>query len=200
MASVVDIYNLALSNIMVSVRVASLSDTTNQKVVCDLWYATVRDFVLADAIWDFATRHEVTLSASATAPPSQWFYAYDLPADCIRPQEISFEGYRDLLPDQRIPFVKAYNGTKQVIYTDQEAAKLTYTAQITDTTQWSPAFTMAVAYLLGAEIGPSLSAAPAIIQNCRNGYLGMLSKALAQQGNSRNPGPQNMGEFNLSRL
>lgn len=200
MASVVDIYNLALSNIKVSARVGSLADTANQKLVCDLWYPTVRDFVLGDAIWAFATRHEVALVADSVAPPSQWLYAYDLPSDCLRPQMIPMEGYRDLLPDQRIPFVVANNGTQRVIYTDQPDAKLTYTAQITDTTMFDPPFVMALAYLLGAEIGPSLSASDSVIQNCRNGYQGALSKALAKEGNSAFPGTAPMGEFLLGRL
>lgn len=84
MASVVDIYNMALSHIRGG-RVSATTDTTLQAQQCNLFYETCRNQVLEDVRWGFASRVEsLALLDSDTFSVFNWAYVYQYPSNCLR--------------------------------------------------------------------------------------------------------------------
>ena len=155
------IYNLALNAIGARSNVASSTEVSREAEVCRLWYTSVRDQVLAGAVWPEATKlaylavlNDNTGSADwvpANARPGYEF-AYAYPADCVRPQ---------YLTDFSRFLVTQYGSTQRGIMTSTEKAILTYTVRLEDVTQWSPDLKMAIVYGLAANICMPLSAKPA---------------------------------------
>ncbi|HAA91643.1 MAG TPA: hypothetical protein DCS82_01035 [Rhodospirillaceae bacterium] len=89
MASEVEICNAALSKIGISGnnRITSLSQNTKNAKACDERYATLRDLLLEQHTWNFATKR-LQLAASSTAPSYEFEYSFPLPPDWIRTIEV----------------------------------------------------------------------------------------------------------------
>lgn len=86
MASVIEICNRALSNIGNNRSINSLEEASKEAGQCSLYYESIRDAVLADFDWNFATKN-IAL-ADTNNPPQDWDYAYTYPTDCLRIIEI----------------------------------------------------------------------------------------------------------------
>ncbi len=81
MVAAVDIANGALQRLG-EPPIGSLDDPTERARALDRSLPIVRDRALAMGLWSFA-RHQVTLPALAGAPPLDYVYRYQLPADFI---------------------------------------------------------------------------------------------------------------------
>ena len=79
--SEVSICNQALS-LVGAKSITSLDDDVNEAKLCKLNYAPVRDAVLAEHDWTFATRWE-TLAASANPAPGEFTNEFPLPSDVL---------------------------------------------------------------------------------------------------------------------
>ncbi len=106
-ASVVEIFNLALSNIGSTQQVVSTADTSKGAVQCGLWWPKARDLVLRAGPWPFAI-NTVVLQPIATAlyQPVDYAYAYAYPDDCLKALEIFSPAGRQPPPRGRIPFTE----------------------------------------------------------------------------------------------
>lgn len=174
MASEVDICNLALGHLGDNATVASLDppEGSAQAEHCARFYPIARDSLLELHTWNFATRRAQLAELANTWP--QWDHAYAKPADCLKVIAVISP---DVLDDYTTVSGTNTNGTPytggvavpqpyvvevnenlaQVILTDQEDAVLRYTAQVTDTTTFSPLFTMALTHYLASMLaGPIL--------------------------------------------
>ncbi len=104
MASVLEIYNRALSSVSARSTVASLNEQSAEAKQCNTFYASVRDQALRAANWNFA-RKMATLSLLKSAPGTPenpdaatmtvwsniypqppWLYEYSYPSDAARVQ------------------------------------------------------------------------------------------------------------------
>lgn len=181
-ASEVDICNLALSNLGDPAQVQSLSppDGSPQSGHCARFYPMARDAILEMHTWGFATRRE-TLPLLAVTPPSEWKYAYGAPTSVVlnyiailAPDAADDTSVGMILPNDLYssipsvavggytpqPFVVESLSNQDVIYTNQESAVLRYTTIVTDPTQFSPLFTMALGTLLESMLaGPIIKGA-----------------------------------------
>lgn len=91
MASQLDVWNLALSNLDSSETVQTPNDTSEAAGSCARWYNWSRQKVLESAHWDFATKtpalalvlDQNTLPVSSVIYPG-WRYVYQRPNDCFR--------------------------------------------------------------------------------------------------------------------
>ena len=155
------IYNLALNAVGARSNVASPSEVSREAEVCKLWYDTVRDQVLAGAVWPEATKIAYLALLNDNTGIAAWVianarpgyeFAYAYPQDCVRPQ---------YLTDFQRFLITQYAGTKRVVATNVENAILTYTQRLEDVTQWSPDLKMAIVYGLAANICMPLSGKPA---------------------------------------
>ena len=120
-----------------------------------------------------------------------WAYAYAKPSGIIRALAVL---PADASPDaegQEFEIESASDGTG-LIFTNQEDATLRYTAQVTDTAQYSPLFTDTLARLLSAYLaGPVLKgeAGAAMAKACMQSFMALLSIAKVSDANQRRARP-----------
>jgi len=104
--SLVDVASEALGQLG-RAPISSLDDTDDPVAVqCKRYLLSLLRAMLRDHPWNFAKRR-IALAQSATAPLSEWAYAYALPADCFRVLQVNnsdravweVEG-RELLSDE----------------------------------------------------------------------------------------------------
>lgn len=184
-SSEVNICNMALGRVGVSVFIDALTEASQAATVCNQFYASCRDRALVDGEWDFA-RSRSTL-ADLGSPPANWSYRYALPSDFLSAGHLVVPGSRNPTAASRIPFALGEEDGARVLYTDQAQAELVYTKRITNPNLFSPLFESAVAWLLASEIAMPLAAVPSLANNA----LGMYARALsAAQALSLNQGQE----------
>jgi hypothetical protein len=98
MASRLGIYNAALRHLGER-RLASLTEDREPRYLLDEVYSDVANYCLEQGFWNFAMR-AVQLSSSSTIEPGFGFlYAFEKPADMVRPYEMS------AFPEMRPPLL-----------------------------------------------------------------------------------------------
>jgi hypothetical protein len=193
MSTVINICNMALARIGVSSYISSLTEASNEARNCSLFYEPMRDFVLRDHNWNFATKR--VLLADAGTPASNWAYKYTYPSDCLKVRKIVSPGIRNPRNDQRVAFEVANDNGQRVIYTNQAQAELIYTVRVTDPTLFDPMFTSALAYILASEIAMPLSVQPAVADQARKAYTQSVSMAAAASQSESFEGPEPVSEM-----
>lgn len=137
MASNITIANWALSKIGADTITAFTEDSKEGRAV-NLLYEIIRDTVLRDNAWNFATRRRA-LARSTSSPEWGYSYKYQLPSDCLR--VISIDGVD-----------ASYKVEGRFLVTDEEAINLLYIARITDPNEYTASFMDAFATRLAAEL------------------------------------------------
>lgn len=173
--SPVNICNMALGKIGISMFIAELIERSNEARTCRVFYDAARDRTLEEAPWKFATR--VADLQVVEGAKAGWLYRYRYPNDCLVARSLAIEGVgpdADSLPFQVIE--DEANGGK-VILSNYEAASLTYTARVTNTKMFSALFDDALSWALAADIASPLSAAPGMAQSARQAYALALNVA-----------------------
>lgn len=155
MASEVDISNTALSHIGDEAEVSSISppDETVQARHCGRFYPIARNQLLEMHSWTFATAR-AQLAEVAAGAPSEWGYAYALPAKYLRALAVLPAGASDDARGEDF-IVESDAGGSGVLYTNVEAATLRYIRLVEDTTRFTPGFVVALGRLLASYLaGP----------------------------------------------
>lgn len=197
-SSEVQICNLALARVGVSIFIAALDERSTTANVCNLFYEPCRDFVMADDVdWNFATKR--IFLADLGTPPNNWAYRYALPTDCLKARFIVVDGMRKPRVEERIPFEVAAEEDIRVLYTDQPIAELVYTKRVTNPNLFSEAFKMTLAWHLAAEIALPLSAAPNLGNRAVQAYNAGIMIARAASLNEAEEGPEPESEFIAGR-
>lgn len=155
--SVVDIYNLACSQVPTRSDVGSVDEDSVEADACNLWYEPTVRSILRAAPWPFATgysRLAVVFERDYsldwdfdTSPPPDWRFEYAMPAGLLRPRFLSsFERF-DL----------SSRGSSNTLITNAEQAILAYTRDELGVNMWDEHFTLAVVKALAANITLKLS-------------------------------------------
>lgn len=82
MSSEVQICNEGLAFIGIP-AILSLTDATKSARECNLIYESVRDTLLREFEWTFATER-TNVAPTSTTPAFEWDYAFNLPSDCLK--------------------------------------------------------------------------------------------------------------------
>lgn len=143
MATVVSICNSALIKCGVDTTISSLLDDSKEARLCNALYETVRDELLEEAYWNFATKR-ATLAQIATNPAFNYSYQYQLPSDCVRVKS---------LDDASMAF-KIEEGK---LLTNDSTAKLVYISNAVPVARYSAKFREALAWRLAANIAFSFN-------------------------------------------
>jgi hypothetical protein len=181
MASVVDIYNMALSHLGTKSTVSSATENSTEAKKCSLHYDTARDATLEAFNWSFARRH-TTLALVGDAELG-WVYQYAYPSECVTVRRI-LTTHRD---DDPIPFRIAHSelNDAKVILTDQPGAAVEYTKRVTNSTLYSASFVSALSAQLAAMVAMPLTGKA----NLRDDALALFNLYIAQaQAHDRNQG------------
>lgn len=152
MASKVDIWNLALSNIGHKAAIADPDETSAEANHCRRFYPMALNATLERHAWSFATRRAVL--AEVTNPVDHWMFAYALPNLCIAPRAVLLPESTDDTQEQDYQVESDEDGNL-ILYTNVEDAVLKYTTLAEDTTKYSPVFVLALSADLAAMlVGP----------------------------------------------
>ena len=152
MASKIDIWNLALSNIGHKANIADPDEATAEANHCRRFYPIALGVTLERFAWSFATRR-IALSEVAN-PVNHWMFAYALPNLCVAPRAVLLPESTDDSKEQDFAIEAAEDGSG-ILYTNVENAVLKYTTLVEDTTKYSPLFVTALSYDLAAMLaGP----------------------------------------------
>ena len=209
MAADTDICNQALAYLGDIANVTSINppDGSAQASLCSRFYPMARDELLEMHTWGFSTFR--VLLASVVNNSSAWLYAYAPPSGVLNyleildpnatddytvgmslPNSISYGGQTGLGVYTPQPFEVEEDGNgNDIILTNMQNAMLRYTKSISDTTEFSPLFTAALATLLASKLaGPILkgqegrATAAALRDEFENV---MLPKATSSDANQR---------------
>jgi len=135
--SITSICNVALALLGEDLILTIENPTTKVQKTCNLFYQRARNAVLAIYPWNFATKR-LTLQQSVTTPVYGYLYAYPLPADYIK------------LQDMQDSDLYAYEIESGSIVTDAATCKIKYTYEVTDSGSFSEAFSMLLSHRLAA--------------------------------------------------
>lgn len=91
--SAVEICNRALNACGLN-AITALDQGTETSELCRRLYGDLRDELIQDHPWNFATRR-TALAALSTAPDWEWDYQYTMPTDCLRVLAVEDAGAGD---------------------------------------------------------------------------------------------------------
>ena len=192
----VAICNMALAEIGVSQQIANLTtEKGNEARVCNLYYGPMRDAVLEDYDWPFASAR-ATLALLDEQPNSDWGYSYRKPGDCLRAIKIDSGIRQETSP---IPFQEGTDDSGGLIFTDQSGAVLKYTRRITNPALFSSAFADALSLRLAAKIAGPLGRRKNLQLEKMREYQLQISQAGANAQNQNIDYPPLDSEFNRVR-
>lgn len=204
-ASVVQIYNLAISHLGVGKLVQSTTERSTEVNAMNLFYEPERDDMLRSFAWPWAKKTEalalVTETGDDDHPTTEWTYSYRYPSDCLKPWRI----LSDLRVDHRLAresFDLALDTSGTLIYADKESAVLEYTtSDAQNPGRWHYDFALALSYRLALRIAPLLTKGDPFKLQDRVYKLGVIqeAKARANAANEIQPDAEPDGELILAR-
>ena len=213
-AKILEICRMALSHLGEYAAITSIDppDGTVQAQLCAQFYPSARDSLLEMRSWSFTSRRKQLVEVANTW--TEWDYAYALPCDVnnvlavLPPNSIDDYSTQFAPPNSQYytaPVVAAGNYNPQpytieidengyrVLYTDQKDAVLRYNALITDTSQFTPLFTLALSWHLASMLaGPIIKGdvGAAEAKRCAQMMSSFLSRADTQDSSQRNIKPE----------
>lgn len=162
---------MALSYIRAG-TINSLDESSLQARVCRTFYPALRDQMLQDSPWQFASAVKPLAELDSTF--FSWAYVYQYPSDCLYINRIipsmeeirqyepmhyhhaeNFNYYPDLYPVIEYK-VHSDNGNK-VICSNHADLRIDYRTRVTNTNMFSLNFTLALSHLLASEIAVSIA-------------------------------------------
>lgn len=196
MASIIDICNDALALIGEEANVSAIDppDGTKQASYCARFYPKTRDAVLERHPWSFAIKRG-GLALRTGDVLDAWEFAYQKPADCVRPMflypanELIYLGdYKDA---DKYPFVVEGDAVRANL----ENAQLAYIYRVTDPSKYTPGFAEALVYFLAAPLAGALVKGKdgrALAKDMLKEAEFRLGKAAAVDANSANYRPDHI--------
>lgn len=194
MASIVQICNMALSHIGAGPLISSISppDGSVEAGYCATFYDMARTELLEPGTWAFALRRAEL--ATVTNPSSAWVYAYALPSDCLRALRILRPSVAVTVFTQDEVALRQddrdgapFDIEGQVLYSDQEAATLLYSVDVTDSARFTPSFAATLSYLLASYLaGPIIKGneGARVSDAMRSRAMSMAEVSLASAANA----------------
>jgi hypothetical protein len=175
MISDVDVCNKAL-NYLQAGSISSLEDNTAKARACLAVFDTIRDSVLADYPWSFATHIEVP-ELIVDEVLVGWLYLYAIPAKCLAIRKI-FVDTSVPNPDP-IEYEECVSPStlKRAVAVNYEDPYMRYTRQIVNPALWSVKFSDAMAMRLAAEIGATITGKQEAATEAANRYGTIVSEA-----------------------
>jgi hypothetical protein len=135
-------------------RINDLNDdteTSQEAILCRLFYAQTRDALQRSNLWRFARARE-TLSPNTVSPDFEYSYAYDLPSDFLRMISI-FEDNDDGANISRY----TYSLEGKQLLSDEDSMEIRYIRQVTDPTVFDPLFVEVLVLQLALKLVMPLS-------------------------------------------
>lgn len=159
----VDICNMSLTMLNIP-NIISFDDASNQAKSCRKFYPELRDRILRDHTWSFATASFQLPKLAEESCDANFQFACALPNDCIR--VISLD--REDAPYRRIG---------QKICVNALPASVIYIRRVEDCNLFDPLFTEALEYLIAAQLAMANTRDAQLSNLYRQSYLECLQAA-----------------------
>lgn len=172
----VSICNSALIKIGHKQLIGSLSEDTTAAILCNARLSYLRNKVLEDHNWSFATKmvELASVSVSDSTQLDGWQYAYLPPADFLRMQ-------RGEDWDEEFDTLNGY------LLADVEPFIIKYTAKVTEPGYYSYAFAECLSWRLAAELAYPLVNSRELAETMMKGYDMDLKAARYNDAHKGNP-------------
>jgi hypothetical protein len=168
MASTTQICNLALAKLGANL-ITSLEQTNSKEAtLCSLLFERVRDAVLEEFPWPFATKRNSLAQLSET-PAFGYDLYYQVPSDCLHILELFPEG-RFLIEGNKIA-------------TNVVDAQARYIFRETNPNRYSASFILALAFRLAAELAEPISGSTSKSQEMWQLYQRQIAEAKLTNAN-----------------
>lgn len=167
MTSPVAVCNKALA-LLGANTILSLDDNQTEAIVCKAAYTAVRDKVLEDRAWTFATGRG-SLTPDAAPPAFGYSHRFLIPSNIIRVLSVDEpEG------DNRLKWARE----GEYILTGVSVVNIKYIKRVDDLGKWSPAAIDALSYALASEIAVPLTDNATMMER----YLGVYIQRIVDAG------------------
>lgn len=147
---------MALSHLGVGYQISNLETERSEEAnAIKSFYNTAREFIQSNFPWPFLTKSEL-LALVEEDPTDEWNYSYRYPSDCLKVRRI-FSPIRNDYRQSRVPYLMYRDDTGKLIYTDQEDARIEYSAELTEEEKWPADFILAFSAILAFYVAPRLT-------------------------------------------
>lgn len=171
----VSICNSALIKVGHKQLIGSLTEDTQAAILCNARLFYLRNKVLEDHNWGFATKMVELASVSVgSIELDGWGYAYLPPADFLRMQRGE-------------DWDEAFDTLNGYIMADVEPFIIKYTAKITDPGFYTYAFAECLAWRMAAELAYNLTNSRELAETMMKGYGMDLKEARYNDAHKGNP-------------
>jgi hypothetical protein len=153
MTTPIDLTNRALAQIGTRSQIVSMIDGSQEALYANLLYNGLRDFLLREGDYEFASTPVVPSGITAPLPP--WLFGYQYPADCVRVKQLIPLGY-NLLDPIPVEFNIGNSGNLRAILTKTQVAFLIYTSNGVLEDHWDSMFTEAFVRMLASALAFAL--------------------------------------------
>lgn len=127
-----------------------------EAITCVRHFAHVRDQLFRSEPWVFARK--TVAPAQLSAPVPGWPYAYALPTDCLKVLSVL------IIDGDRAWSLPEWEIVDGAIACRAPKAQVRYTAAITNTEYWEPAYAETFCAMLAAKITPAVVGEPNLVQ------------------------------------
>lgn len=184
MPSDVEIANLALAKLGDEGEISALTEDSRAARAINGCYAAMRDAVLRDHPWNFATRR-VQLAPLLDAPAWGGLNAFELPADFLRLLEAEGD------PDWQIE--------GRTILAATSVLNLRYTARIEDSGLYDPLFAEALACRIAQQLALRITGSSTVLADAARAYQLALAAAKRVDGQDNPPEPFPIDDWAIAR-
>lgn len=161
--SEVSICNLALTTLSTS-RISDLDEDSENARKCNAVYSYVRDNLMSQRNWNFATAEASLASVDATPVLGDWSNVYQIPTNCLR--VIRQEGDYDF---------KIFDSK---LYSNEATCKIQYIERITDAGAFPAYFANALAAEIAAVLAYGITQNATLAAGIRKYSKGLLDEAV----------------------
>lgn len=175
MASEVSICNQAISWLGGNL-IINLDDDTTEAILCNANYDLLRDAVLEEGKWTFATRR-MELVLSGSPPPSGYEQAFTIPPEVLTViMATPFQNNKNITEDFD------WRREEEFVVCDVERVWIKAIVRIVDVSKFSPMFNQALASRIAADIAVPLTESTKKEANMWAKYNDAIAGALAVDG------------------
>jgi hypothetical protein len=153
MTTNIDLTNRSLAQIGTRSQITSMTDGSQEALYANILYAPLRDFLLREGDYEFASTPILPVVVPTPLPP--WLYGYQYPADCVRVKQLIPVDY-NLLDPVPVEFNIANSAAARAIVTKTQVAFLVYTSNSVIETLWDSMFTESFVRMLAAALAFAL--------------------------------------------
>jgi len=181
MISSVDICNLALTKLGQDTIVALTQESETARR-CNILYDRVRDQVLREHTWSFATKIEA-LAELANESVLGWEYLYLMPSNCLRVIKVYDEGDTDTNNYDKL---LSPDTNTHVIATNLYQAYMKYIKKIEDPNLFDTLFINAFVAKLAAELSLVITGNSSLMASFIQEYNAFIAQAKAIDAQEKN--------------